>query len=76
MKLSRDRNGNKVLVLEDFDLVSGTGRGFSIQTLDNLPRTHRLDKLEKDIDQSVARAEARAYIVRYGSPLQRKKLGV
>ena len=39
MKLSRDTNGNKTLKIESTDLNSG--RGFSIQTLGNLPETHR-----------------------------------
>lgn len=36
LRISRDRNGNRVLRVG----VEG-GRGFSIQTNQNLPRTHR-----------------------------------
>lgn len=39
MKISRDINGNKILKIESSD-VNGE-RGFSIQTLGNLPETHR-----------------------------------
>lgn len=41
MKLSRDQNGNKTLKVEAKDLPSRlTPRGFSVQTLGNLPETH------------------------------------
>lgn len=39
MKISRDTNGNKVLKIEKCDLKTNV-RGFSIQTLGNLPFTH------------------------------------
>ena len=38
MKISRDTNGNKILKIEASDLNGA--RGFSVQTLGNLPKTH------------------------------------
>ena len=39
MKIKRDVNGNKILVVTGKDL--GVSRGFSVQTLGNLPLTHK-----------------------------------
>ena len=68
MKLTRDINGNKRLSIG----------GFSIQTLANLPRVHRMvkDDLKETINQGIALTEARAYIVRFGTKRQKKLLGV
>ena len=45
MKMSQDKNGNKILVVESKDLTPKYAkakiRGFSVQTLGNLPETHR-----------------------------------
>lgn len=43
MKISRDVNGNKVLLVTGRDLGDTKIRGFSIQTLGNLPYTHKND---------------------------------
>ena len=63
MKTGYDRNGNKVL------RVDCKGRGFSIQTLGNLPRTHR---------EGVgpwSEGEVSEYVKRYGTKRQRELIG-
>ena len=68
MKLTRDINGNKRLSIG----------GFSIQTLANLPRVHRMSKddLKETLNQGIALTEARAYIVEFGTKRQKELLGV
>lgn len=69
IKLSRDINGNKVLK------VSFVGvRGFSVQTLGNLPETHQIDTNE-DLKQFTAVNELHAYIKIYGTKRQKELLG-
>ena len=66
LKLGRDRNGNKVL------RVSRRGaRGFSVQTLGNLPRVHRNGL---DVDYATALSELRAYVAQYGTARQKELL--
>lgn len=72
MKLSLDINGNKVLQVQQSDI--GGKAGFSIQTLDNLPETHRM--LTGTFDPTVALAEVRAYVAEYGTSKQKQKLGI
>lgn len=63
MKISRDTNGNKILKIESGDLNGA--RGFSVQTLGNLPKTHR------DGIFSGTRDELAAYINEHGSDRQK-----
>lgn len=74
MYLKRDKNGNKCLVLEAHDLPNGGARGFSIQTNGNLPKTHKMDKTSFDV--GTAYGEARAWVQRFGTDVQRDKMGV
>lgn len=71
MKLSRDVNGNKILKVESKDF--GLGRGFSVQTNGNLPKTHKMDKCNLNIN--VALCELHCYIKEYGTDKQKEKLG-
>jgi len=68
MKLTRGINGNKRL---------NVGK-FSIQTMGNLPRVHRMSKedLKGCEAQGIALTEARNYIVKYGKKRQKQLLGV
>lgn len=59
--IARDRNGNRILRVE-----GATGRGFSIQTNGNLPRTHR------DGVGPWTPSEVRAWVDAYGTPRQRE----
>ncbi len=63
LTLSRDTNGNKTLKLSPQN-----GRGFSVQTMGNLPETHKM--LPGYIDIPVAVCELREYITEYGTPRQ------
>lgn len=68
LKLSRDVNGNKTLV------VSFQGvRGFSVQTNQNLPNTHRMT--QDTFDRSAACNELTGYIKVYGTKRQKELLG-
>jgi len=59
MKISRDINGNKILSIQNTDL---DGRqGFSIQTLGNLPKTHRTGICAETV------SEILAYVENYGT---------
>jgi hypothetical protein len=66
LSLSRDINGNKTLKVTRHD----GGRGFSIQTLGNLPKTHRDGITDATAD------ELHAYIKAHGTEGQRKALGI
>lgn len=68
MKLSRDINGNKTLKIESTDLNSG--KGFSIQTLGNLPKTHR------DGVGSWTSGEVISHVRQYGTQSQQDKMGL
>lgn len=75
MRIDRDTNGNKVLKLSSSDL--GGHRGFSIQTLGNLPKTHRLlnSELQGSKEHRKAAAkEVEVFVKRHGTPKQ--KLGM
>jgi len=68
LKLGRDTNGNKTLK------VSFTKRqGFSIQTNQNLPETHRMTT--DCFDYKVAVDELRGHIKRFGTLRQRDITG-
>jgi hypothetical protein len=63
--LGRDTNGNRTLTVRP-----GGGRGFSIQTCQNLPETHRDGITER------TGAEVRAYVTEHGTARQRAALGL
>jgi hypothetical protein len=62
-KIGRDSNGNKVLRVKP-----SKGRGFSIQTLGNLPLTHKMDV------GTWTDGEVKRYVAAYGTVAQRKAL--
>jgi hypothetical protein len=67
LKLGMDNNGNKIVS------ISRKGyRGFSIQTNDNLPLTHRLLSLATLEEFYMALDEVRAYVTVYGTEYQCK----
>ena len=74
-----DKNGNKIIKLE----ISSMGRGFSIQSLGNLPQTHRIlygKKTAKDMegisksDLAAISKEVVGYVSEFGSTAQKAKL--
>ncbi len=71
MKLSRDNNGNKLLKIESSDL--GGCRGFSIQTLGNLPKVHCMTK--ETFNTHEALNDLHAYVKLYGTTRQKDLLG-
>jgi len=68
MKIKFDTNGNRCLALDKSDLAGA--RGFSIQTLANLPRTHRDGIGEHTLP------EVREYVREYGSNREKKLFGI
>jgi len=69
IRLSRDNNGNKILIYKpEFG-----GRGFSVQTNGNLPETHRMPL--GYFLHSVAMRELNRYIKEHGTNHQKKLLG-
>jgi len=68
MKIKFDTNGNRTLVIDKSDLAGA--RGFSIQTLGNLPEAHR-NGVGDYTD-----AEVRAYLTEHGTPRQRELYGI
>lgn len=68
MKIAHDTNGNRILKIEGSDL--GTQRGFSIQTLGNLPETHR-NGITAATD-----AEVREYLENHGTAQQKELYGI
>lgn len=68
MKISRDTNGNKILKVEKSDLAGN--KGFSVQTLGNLPMTHR------DGIGSYTWGELVSYVRQYGTERQKDLIGV
>lgn len=68
MKIAWDSNGNRVLKVESSDLAGA--RGFSVQTLGNLPATHR-DGIGPHTNK-----ELRAYLSQFGSPRQKELFGI
>ena len=59
-KTAKDKNGNKVV-----RIIPHTGRGFSIQTLGNLPTTHR------DGVGAWTAGEVKAHVLAYGTAHQK-----
>ena len=68
MEINFDTNGNRVLKYNKHDL--GGARGFSIQTLGNLPQTHR------DGMGCWTEGEVRAYLKEFGTPRQKELFGI
>lgn len=64
MRLSRDTNGNKTLNITRDEC----GLGFSIQTLGNLPETHRMTT--DDFSEAVALKELAAFVNQHGTAAQ------
>lgn len=74
LSLGRDTNGNKVLRYKPDD----GQRGFSIQTLGNLPQAHRMTQADmklRPVQVSLMR-ELRIYIRQHGTDRQRAVTGV
>ncbi len=67
-KLSRDTNGNRIVKIKNIGM--GT-RGFSIQTLGNLPRTHR-----NGLVKFVTANEVVNYVTKYGTDRQKQALEI
>ena len=81
MYLSRDINGNKTLVIQSSDCAQGTSRGLTIQTLGNLPTTHKIYPHGRKTPimgsyYLVAMGEVKAYITLHGTKAQKLKLGI
>lgn len=68
MKISKDKNGNKVLQITGAEL--GLKRGFSIQTNGNLPYAHK-NGLSCEL---TAKAEAFNYIAEHGTAAQKASM--
>ena len=68
MKITHDPNGNRILKIEGSDLAAK--RGFSIQTLANLPETHR-NGITAATD-----AEVRDYLTKNGTARQKELYGI
>ena len=68
LTLGYDVNGNKVLKIK----IPGE-TGFSIQTLGNLPKTHRMQI--GTIDHFIASNEAHGFIKAYGTARQKDLFG-
>lgn len=64
-KIGRDTNGNKVVKVKTPNL-----RAFSIQTLQDLPKTHR-NGVTPDTQTEVAR-----YVMNFGTKHQKNALGI
>jgi len=70
LKLGRDANGNKLLKVS-----FGKGfRGFSVQTLGNLPRVHKATHLG-EISRATIENELHAFVKKFGTGRQKDLLG-
>ena len=70
LKLGRDKNGNKVL-----KYITGTSeKGFSVQTLGNLPYTHNRESFE--LDKSYSYYEFVNFVKLHGTDRQKNLLGL
>lgn len=69
LQLGRDVNGNKTIKVR----LQSTGNGFSVQTLGNMPQTHRMTK--DNFIYKVAIAELEEHVSRYGTLRQRDVTG-
>lgn len=68
IKLSRDINGNKTLKYSN-----GVDRGFSVQTLGNLPKTHQM--INGELKEYTAMIELYDHVKSYGTSKQKHQLG-
>ena len=66
-KIGLDINGNKILKVSCTPKIC---RGFSIQTLGNLPKTHRVLK-GNAVDQNVTNKEIKEYLIAQGTAKQK-----
>jgi len=69
IKFSYDINGNKIV---KFTPDNGS-RGFSIQTLGNMPESHRMDC--NDFDRDVVLKEMASHVIKYGTTYQKELIG-
>lgn len=69
MRLSRDANGNKTLSITRAEC----GLGFSVQTLGNLPQTHRMTP--ETFNEFDAFGELSDYVKEHGTHAQKAALG-
>lgn len=69
LKLGRDTNGNKTIKVS----FPNNATGFSVQTLGNMPDTHRMT--QDSFSYKIAIAELEDYISRYGTLRQRDVTG-
>lgn len=67
--LGRDINGNKLAKYSD-----GKSKGFSVQTLENMEKTHEMAK--ETLNQKIAFAELYGYVAKYGTARQKDVLGI
>lgn len=70
LQLSRDTNGNKTLKIT----FPNVCRGFSVQTLESLPKTHNMTNC--DFNRHIAESELHYYIKNYGTKNQKQKLNI
>ncbi len=70
LKLAHDSNGNKILKVS---FAMTEKRGFSIQTLGNMPETHRNGFA--DFNRHTAENELNAFVKVYGTTHQKTCLG-
>lgn len=72
MHIKRDINGNRVLTLTGKELGNHKS-GFSVQTLGNLPKAHRLPMGKVQSEFSIL-IELRAFINEFGTTAQKYKM--
>lgn len=70
MKISKDVNGNKILSISGADLGDNKAKGFSIQTLGNLPYTHKNDLH----CEAATKQEVFNYVKEFGTDRQKSLL--
>lgn len=68
-KLFMDACGNRRLNFTNED-----GKGFSVQTLFNLPKTHCMDA--SAMKEEAVRVELEAYVAKHGTARQKRLLGL
>lgn len=72
LKLSHDSNGNKIVQIKQ-----AGARAFSIQTLGNLPKVHRMtaENIKYSDNQAIAESEIRNHVKQCGTKSQKTALG-
>lgn len=66
-KVGLDINGNKILKVSCLPKIC---KGFSIQTLGNLPQTHRILK-GSPVDTPITNEEVKQYLLKQGTAKQK-----